>query len=333
MSSGYRILEPKDLDGIEHANRQFALDVLIGLSEYPKRLSSKYFYDDEGSRLFQQIMNIPEYYLTNLEYEIFESHGEAIAQSMGNEPFNLVELGAGDGKKTNVLLKYFQQRKLKFDYVPIDISEGVMKDLVQSMRQQHPELKMNGLVAEYFEALKWISRFSEKRNLVLFLGSNLGNFPKMEARVFLRSLWNCLNDGDSVMIGFDLKKDIERMLSAYNDSKGVTAAFNLNLLTRINRELGGNFNRSKFRFYSSYNVFSGAIESYLVSLEAQTVTIKELGQSFTFKAWEPIHTEYSYKYLETDIQELAERTGYAIENQYYDTRKDFVDSVWKVVKQ
>ena len=333
MSIGYRKLEPKDLDGLELSNRAFALDVLIGLSEQPKKMSSKYFYDDEGSRLFQQIMDLPEYYLTNCEYEIFQTHGAEIARQMGDEPFNLVELGAGDGKKTAVLLDAFVKSGLKFDYVPIDISEGAMKELVDSMRQKFPKMGMNGLVAEYFEALKWISRFSDRKNLVLFLGSNLGNFPKTDARVFLRSLWNCLNGGDSVMIGFDLKKDIEKMLRAYDDSAGVTAAFNLNLLTRINRELGANFNREKFRSNSTYNVFSGAIESYLVSLEAQTVSIEAIGQTFSFKAWEPIHTEYSYKYLETDILELAGKTGYAIAKQYYDLEKSFVDSVWRVMKQ
>jgi uncharacterized SAM-dependent methyltransferase len=139
--------------------------------------------------------------------------------------------------------------------------------------------------------------------------------------------------GFFVLIGFDLKKDIDVMLKAYNDSEKITAEFNFNLLRRINRELGGNFDIESFRFYASYNVFSGAIESYLVSQKEQAVFIKHLGQSFDFDAWEPIHTEYSYKYLESDIEGLAKNTGYRIEKQLYDSRQYFVDSVWRVEKQ
>jgi uncharacterized SAM-dependent methyltransferase len=168
--------------------------------------------------------------------------------------------------------------------------------------------------------------------MVLFLGSNLGNFDKSSAKDFLRNLWNALNDGDYTVIGFDLKKDIDLMLKAYNDSQGVTRDFNLNLLRRINRELGGDFDLNKFHFYASYDVFTGAMESYLVSKEEQTVFIKEIGQAFNFEAWEPIHTEFSYKYLISDIEELAADTGFAIETQLYDSKRYFVDSIWRVQK-
>ena len=145
-------------------------------------------------------------------------------------------------------------------------------------------------------------------------------------------MWNTLNDGDYVAIGFDLKKDIDVMLNAYNDEQGVTADFNINLLRRINRELGGNFDLDKFRHYSTYDVFSGAMESYLVSQEKQQVFVKNIGCAFDFEAWEPIHTEYSYKYLESDIEELAENTGFTIAKQLYDSKHYFVDSVWRVKK-
>jgi uncharacterized SAM-dependent methyltransferase len=187
-------------------------------------------------------------------------------------------------------------------------------------------------VAEYFDGLKWLNYMNSQRNMVLFLGSNLGNFDRAHSRAFLHNLWNALNHGDFVVIGFDMKKDIDLMLKAYSDSKGVTAEFNLNLLRRINRELGGDFNLSKFQFHSSYDVLSGAIESYLVSKEKQTVFIKEISQSFSFEAWESIHTEYSYKYLESDIQGLAADTGFIIEKQLYDSKKYFVDSIWRVQK-
>nr|HQV31966.1 L-histidine N(alpha)-methyltransferase [Calditrichia bacterium] len=313
MSARYRILQPGDLDGLLNPSQAFGLEVLHGLSEHPKRLSSKFFYDDEGSRIFQQIMGLEEYYPTRCEYEILENNRGDIGEHLRGEAFNLVELGAGDGLKTNLLISRFLEKGMQFAYVPIDISAGAMNDLSESLIKKFPNLTMAGIVAEYFEALKWLSSITDKPSLILFLGSNLGNFSSSQARTFLRSLWNTLKEGDLVLIGFDLKKNIDVMLEAYNDRKGVTAAFNLNLLRRINRELGGNFSLDTFRFFATYNVFSGAIESYLVSKEEQDVYIEAVGQSFHFKAWEPIHTEYSYKYLISDIERLAAKTGFIIE--------------------
>ena len=333
MSKSYKILSPLDLQNVSNSETTFALDVLNGLSEHPKRLSSKYFYDDTGSVYFQKIMNLPEYYLTRCETEIIETQKSALLPLLLDESFNIVELGAGDGSKTSLLIEYFQNQGLTFQYIPIDISEGAMRELTDTMQKRFPDITTTGIVAEYFDGLKWLSTYNDRRNLVLILGSNLGNFPKPQAKVFLRSLWNTLNNGDYVFIGFDLKKDIDLMLDAYNDSQGITAAFNLNLLNRINRELGGNFDLNKFRFFATYNVFSGAIESYLVSLENQEVSIQKLGQTFSFRSWEPIHTEYSYKYLASDILELAEATGYQIIKQLFDSKRYFTDSVWKVQKK
>ncbi len=332
MNSNYKILTPADLEEVDTEKQSFALDVLVGLSEERKRLPSRYIYDDRGSELFQQIMELPEYYLTECEFDVLRNNKEEIFELISNEQFNLVELGAGDGRKTSILVEHFLAKNAEFRYVPVDISEGAMKYLMNVMTEKFPNLQIEGIVAEYFNGLKWLSRFTDRRNLVLFLGSNLGNFNKPQSRVFLRNLWNTLNEGDYLLTGFDLKKDIDLMLGAYNDSKGITKEFNLNLLRRINRELGGNFELSKFRHYSSYDVFSGAMESYLVSLKNQTVFIKEIGQSFSFEAWEPIHTEYSYKYLESDICELAEATGFKIEKQLYDSKKYFMDSVWRIEK-
>ena len=310
----------------------FALDVLMGLSETPKRLSSKYFYDDFGSDAFQQIMDLPEYYLTNCEHEILATQQKVFDNYIGSESFNLVELGAGDGRKTRVLLDFFLQRGYDFSYVPIDISESAMQSLTELLKKELPSLNVLGLIADYFDALKWLQNNNRQRNVVLFLGSNLGNFNKAQARSFLRHMWNTLNDGDYVVIGFDLKKDIDLMIAAYNDSQKVTSQFNLNLLKRINQELGGNFDLTTFRHYSTYDVFTGAMESYLVSQKRQKVFIKRIGCSFDFEAWEPIHTEYSYKYLVSDIEELAENTGFEIARQLYDSKHYFVDSVWRVKK-
>lgn len=332
MSATYKILSQKDLDEITTEKKAFASEVLIGLSESRKALPTKYHYDDAGSRLFQKIMGLPEYYPTRCELDIFRTKTDEIARLMQGQQFNLVELGAGDGAKTSILLEHFLDQDFHFQYVPIDISEAAMEGLVQTMQKKFPALAASGIVAEYFEGLKWLSKMHQQKNFVLFLGSNLGNFSAAQSRVFLRTLWNTLNNDDLVLIGFDLKKDIDLMLNAYNDSQGVTAEFNLNMLKRINRELGGNFDISKFRHYATYDVFTGAMESYLVSLEAQTVFIEDLSETFDFQPWEPIHTEYSYKYLVSDVEKLADVTGYTIEENLFDSKKYFLDSIWRVQK-
>jgi len=326
----YEVL--KDLSATSSLQEQFVLDVLIGLSQSPKTVPSKYFYDAEGSRLFQVITDLPEYYLTKCESEILENHKEQIAHLLARNSFNLVELGPGDAHKTVVLMEQFLHSNLNFQYVPIDISETAIQQLTKSLDQRFPKLRVHGLVSGYSNGLKWLNRLNGQSNFVVFMGSNIGNFNKPAARVFLQSLWNSLHNDDLVLIGFDLKKDINLMLLAYNDPRGVTAQFNLNLLRRINYELGGNFDLTKFRHYANYDVYSGAMESYLVSLESQEVSIKKIGQSFHFDPWEPIHTEYSYKYLESDIQELAKITGFTVEAQLYDSKHYFVDSIWRVRK-
>jgi L-histidine Nalpha-methyltransferase len=309
-----------------------ALDVLIGLTEVQKAIPSKHFYDEEGSRLFQLIMDLPEYYPTKCEFEILNDHREQIAEMLKDRPFNLVELGPGDATKTRILLSHFISTNAGFQYVPIDISESSMRELVDSLNAEFPELRIHGLVSDYLNAVGRLKTMNTRQNMVLFLGSNIGNLRRSAARVFLRSLWNALQHDDLVLIGFDLKKDIDLLLKAYNDSQGVTREFNMNLLRRINRELGANFDLDRFRHYATYNVFSGAIESYLVSMEKQSVYVKEIGQSFQFEAWEPIHTEYSYKYLESDILRLAEVTGFVPLLQMHDSRGYFTDCIWRVHK-
>lgn len=332
MSNGYRILTPADLAGGPRV-RDFALDVLVGLSESPKRLQSRYIYDDTGSELFGRICDLPEYYPTRCEHEILDANKDAILALVGEGPFNLVDLGAGDGRKTRVLLEHFEARGVDFRYVPIDISEGAMRTLVDTVAKQTPRVAMEGLVSEYFDGISWLGNAApDRRNLVLFLGSNIGNFNRGQSRAMLLRLWEAANDGDLVLIGFDLKKDIEILLDAYNDPSGVTAAFNKNLLLRINNELGGEFALDRFRHFSTYNVFSGAMESYLVSLEAQTVYIDALHSAFTFGPWEPIHTEYSYKYLVSDVEGLAEHVGFTIEAHLFDEKRWFLDSIWRVKK-
>ena len=328
----YRVLKPQDLEAA-HGLRSFALDVLNGLSETPKRLSSRWIYDEHGSELFSRICNVDEYYPTRCEAEILRNHAPDILKRAGDEALDIVDLGAGDGRKTNIVLERALTQVKDVRYVPIDISESAMEGLAKATSEKFPQLKLRGIVAEYFDGLSWLSNTDDRKNLVLFLGSNIGNFNKVQARVFLRQLWEALNPGDQVLIGFDLKKDIELLLAAYNDKEGVTAAFNKNLLKRINRELGGNFDLSAYRHYATYDVFTGAMESYIVSLKRQSITIKDLQSTFEFDEWEPIHTEYSYKYLQKDIDALAGSTGFKILEQYYDNNGWFTDSLWQVEKK
>jgi dimethylhistidine N-methyltransferase len=332
MPPAYKVLRDSDFAETFNERDAFALDVLVGLSTPRKSLPSRYFYDERGSELFREITRLPEYYPTRCEYEILERHRSTIAGYIGREPFNLVEMGAGYSEKTVMLLEYLSAAGFDFRYVPIDISEDAMHSLIGLLNGQLPHLEVEGLVTEYRNGLKWLNRRSPRRNLVLFLGSSIGNFTHPEACVFMRNLWNGLNNDDLVLIGFDLKKDIDLLLRAYNDSRGVTREFNLNLLHRINRELGGRFDVRRFRHFGTYDVFSGAMESYLVSNEQQSVFIELIGRSFSFEAWEPIHTEYSYKYLPADIEQLAGETGFDIQDNFFDSRRWFTDSIWRVRK-
>ncbi len=332
MSITYKKLDPKDFEDSFDEVQSFALDVLVGLSETSKALPSKYLYDSAGSDLFTAITKSPDYYLTNCEREILEKNASEIAKQFHGAPLNLIELGAGIGEKTKILLKRFTELGIEFQYVPIDISEGAMKELIADLKTSMPEVETNGLVSDYFSGMKWLNNRYKRRNFVLFLGSSVGNFNHMGSRTFLRNVWNSLNHQDCLLTGFDLKKDIEALLLAYNDTAGVTAKFNLNLLTRINNELGGTFDLTRFRHYGTYNVNRGAMESFLVSTENQDVYIETIGRSFSFREWEPIHTEYSYKYLESDIRTLAVETGFRVESLLFDSRYFFTDSIWRVHK-
>lgn len=313
---------------------ELALSVLEGFSKRPKGLPSIFFYDDRGSELFRQIMQLPEYYPTRCEAEILHTNGSRIAAFLQGEKFNLVELGCGDGAKTILLLRQILLETGDLTYVPLDISQAAIESLLDNLEDEFKStpFSVRGLVAEYFQGLSWLNRNVGQRNLVLFLGSNIGNFNKPTALRFLRHLWHSLNSGDLVLIGFDLKKDLDVLYNAYNDAAGITKEFNFNVLDRINALLGANFDRRKFQHQGLYNVQNGAMESYLISREAQLVSVRELGKEFKFEPWEAIHMEYSYKYLESDVEELASSTGFTILENFYDSQRYFMDSLWEVKK-
>lgn len=311
----------------------FASDIVEGLSSTPKFLSSKYFYDEKGDAIFQQIMDMPSYYLTRSEYQIFDTHKDALLQLFGpaGTPFHLVEFGAGDGLKTKVLLEHFIEQKAYFRYLPIDISENVLSLLTHDLEINFPKLEVEPLANDYFEALNILNqREQNERKVILFLGSNIGNFEHEQAIGFLQKMREHLNPNDLLLIGFDLKKDPQVILEAYNDQEGITRSFNLNLLDRINKEFDGDFDITRFRHNPTYNPLTGATKSYLVSTEDQVVTLEKLGKSFHFEAWEAIDMEISQKYSLSTIQNLAERAGFQITSNFFDKNKYFLDSVWSV---
>ena len=318
------------IDNNRNTITNFRLDILEGLTRDPKRLSSKYFYDKTGDHLFQKIMAMPEYYLTQCELDIFKNKTADIARliTVDNEPFDLIELGAGDAMKSSYLLKYLVENGIDCTYMPIDISGNILSILDQQLKKEIPGLNIVCLEGEYFEMLDKAAALSSRRKVVLFLGGNIGNMEVKEAHNFCAHLNCSLTSGDRVLVGFDLKKNPHTILEAYNDKTGITADFNLNLLALINRELEADFNIKNFQHYQTYDPVSGACRSYLVSLKDQQVTIDD--NTITCKENELIDMEVSQKFSESDIEELAEKSDFTIIGEIKDTKRWFIDSVWKV---
>ncbi len=307
----------------------FARDVAKGLGANPKHLSSKYFYNERGDQLFQDIMRMPEYYLTNCEFEILEEYKADFLNLIGDQYFDLIELGAGDGLKTKVLLEHFIEQKADFTYCPVDISGNVLDHLEEDLIQRWPKLDLNPLQGDYFEMLEELHYRSNAKKVILFMGANIGNLTLNQARSFITRIQEHMDRGDLLITGFDLKKDPEVILNAYSDPAGITAAFNINLLRRMNEELGANFDLDQFKHWETYNPISGATKSYIISKVDQTVDINRLGRSFVFKAWEAIDVELSQKFSLEEIESLAQRTGFKVLQHFTDGRRYFVDSVWQ----
>ena len=223
------------------------------------------------------------------------------------------------------------QKRALFQYLPIDISDNVLELLKEDLRRNFPELKVEPLQGEYFQALKGLGSEDGIRKIVLFLGSNIGNFKPSEADQFLKEMASNLNKGDLLFIGFDLRKQPSVILEAYDDKAGITKAFNLNLLTRINNELGANFNLSAFEHFPTYNPQSGEMKSFLISTRQQEVYIDALDKHFSFDAWEAVHTEVSQKYNLHEIEDMAGRAGFRCLNNLFDDNNYYVDSIWEVL--
>lgn len=300
----------------------FRKEVFDGLSAFPKYLSSKYFYDKKGDRLFQDIMAMPEYYLTGCEFEILSTYTETIGELFRDREngLDLIELGAGDGKKTKVLLKYMAENNFNFVYKPIDISENAVEMLSENLATEMPALTVDAEVGEYFEVLERLKGFNKRKKVIMVLGSNIGNLKHPKAIEFLTKLKDTMLPDDLLFMGFDQKKNPQTILDAYNDEAGITAAFNKNVLTRINRELDGNFEVEKFKHWEAYNPETGTAKSFLVATEAMQVTIEKLGLTINFEQWETIHTEISQKYDDKIVQWLAEQSGLEIGTSFTDEK-------------
>jgi len=299
-----------------------AEDVRRGLSTLPKRFLPKYFYDQLGSQLFEAICLLPEYYLTRAENEILDRYADEIVASVTGE-ITLLEMGSGSASKTRLLIEALLRKQAELLFIPVDISASALDSSSRILLQSYPQLRIEAYAADYFAGLAELAKKPRARTLALFLGSNISNFDPDDALKFLRALRQVLRAGDALLLGADLKKDKSVLEAAYNDALGVTAAFNLNVLARINRELRANFDLRSFRHLAFYNESLGRIEIYIESLRDQKVSIAELDMEVEFSEGEQIHTENSHKYDLNDIAKLAADTGFVHGRTWLDQQERF----------
>ncbi len=299
-----------------------AEDVRRGLATKPKRFLPKYFYDELGSQLFEAICLLPEYYLTRAENDILTRYADEIVAEVAGE-LTLLEMGSGSASKTRLIIEALLRKQSKLLFVPVDISATALDSSSRILLQSYPRLKIEAYAADYFAGLAELSKTTRGRTLALFLGSNISNFDPGEALKFLRALREVLREGDALLLGADLKKEKQVLEAAYNDALGVTAAFNLNVLARINRELGGDFDLHQFQHHAFYNAEMGRVEIYIESLREQTVRISQLDVEVHFGQGEQIHTENSHKYDLDDIAKLAGETGFRRARTWLDEEEQF----------
>lgn len=306
---------------------QFNKDVDLGLRMSPKAIPSKYFYDKRGDELFVQIMKMPEYYVTRSEYEIFREQNQQIIESLKLMPeiyFELIELGAGDGTKTKELLCSLIDGNYNFDYMPIDISKHALNQLEDSLKKELPKVSVKPKHGDYFKMLEEL-KDSNHLKIVLFLGSNIGNMSDEEASAFIYKLGSNLKPNDKLLLGVDLIKSESIVGPAYDDAAGITKKFNMNLLSRINTELDGNFNLDGFVHKPEYSETDGIAKSFLQSTKNQTVKINGNKNTYFFRKGEKIATEISRKYNDAIVNEIIKETDFEIYGKLTDSKKYFVD--------
>ena len=311
-------------------NTAIAEAVAKALSSTPKALPSWLHYDETGDSIFQRIMRMPEYYPTRCEYDILQKHKEDLRKhfTKDSSSFRLIELGAGDGLKTEILLRHFVERRTEFTYLPVDISANALAVLTERLTASIPDLRIEPQNKTYDQALVHL-RDNDEKKIILFMGANIGNFTVQQAAQFLKRLVVPLTKADMLLIGFDLKKDPRVIHEAYDDPNGVTADFNLNLLNRLNHELGARFNIEDFSHYPFYDPESGAMKSFLISMKEQDVYVEALQRSVHFEAWETIQTEISQKYSIEMIERIMALTGLQIIELFFDNDRYFCDVLVK----
>lgn len=312
----------------ELALDQFAADVKNGLGSQRKYLKPKYFYDQIGSNIFEQICIQPEYYITRIESDILRNNSPDIL-SICDDDISIVELGSGSSYKTRILLEYALEKQTFLYYFPIDVSHNILHQTVRNLSSDFSNLCTIGISSDYAIGIEKATELITtrypvtSRKLILFLGSSIGNFEPFEATALLQMIKGVMNNKDLLLVGFDLQKEPKRLDAAYNDRAEMTAKFNLNLLSRINRDLGGEFDIKSFNHCAFYNKNKERIEMHLVSKVDHNVHINFIDASFRFKEGESIHTENSYKYSLEQIQRLAEDGGFELKSNFLDQRKWF----------
>jgi len=319
----YRIVVAAD----ERVDRDgFARAVRKGLSRRPRQLPCRFFYDRAGSLLFEEICTLDEYYLPRAEAEILSRYGADIVGAMAPGSV-LVELGSGSAQKTRLVIAALLARQRRLRYVPIDVSGSMLEESAAALSSDFPGIDVIGVAGEYTEGLQQLDLAcgSDAPRLVLWLGSNIGNFRPTEAADFLAAVRARLRPGDRMLVGADLRKDRKTLERAYDDAAGVTARFNKNILARINRELDGEFDLDTFRHRAVWVEDAGRIEMHLDSVRVQDVRVGALGRSFAFAAGEPIHTEDSYKWSPPELEALLDAAGLRLERMYMDDARRFVD--------
>jgi dimethylhistidine N-methyltransferase len=305
-----------------------ASDVRQGLTSSPKSINPRNFYDELGSALFAAICELPEYYVTRAEREILGRYAGDIALSFGTPLGRIIELGSGNARKTRRIIDAVLAKQSRLLYQPIDVDAEMLETSRRELSAEFPALEVRGLQADFSDLAA--AGASEDRSVVLFLGSSIGNLDHAAAASLLRNVRKILHAGDHLFVGFDLRKPVAVLESAYNDALGVTASFNLNVLARINRELGGNFRLDRFTHRAFFNDGESRIEMHLVSNEAQSVRIESLGMDVSFERGESIHTENSYKYDDASIEAMASSAGLQAERRWTDPHGWFADVLFAV---
>lgn len=299
----------------------FAEDVKFGLTSIPKGLHPKYFYDAKGSELFEQICETSEYYVTRTEASILENCSGEIAE-LNSDKKVMVELGSGSSVKTKYLLSSFIKNSGSITYIPIDVSD-ILIDSAKSLLNDFEGLNIKGIISEYEEALEVVNEVVTEPKIIIFLGSSIGNFTQLEARELISAISAVMRKDDTFLIGFDLVKDVEVLNAAYDDAAGITAQFNLNILERINNELGGNFDTHKFEHKAYFNSDESRVEMHLVSKAEQDVYTEDLRLTVHFEEGETIHTENSYKFTDEIIDVLASAAGLTVDKRWKDSNNWF----------